>query len=62
MKLKNKINQERDKKLEIKRIMFKLDKKTSQNTMPVNEIKKQNQLQKILKAKTKQQKKIKSQN
>ena len=27
MKLKNKINQERDKKLEIKRIMFKLDKK-----------------------------------
>jgi hypothetical protein len=29
MKLKNKINQERDKKLEIKRIMFKLDKKTS---------------------------------
>ena len=30
--------------------------------MPINEIKKQNQFQKILKAKTKQQKKIKSQN
>ena len=43
-------------------MMFKLNKKTSQNTMPINEIKKQNQLQKILKAKTKQQKKIKSQN
>jgi hypothetical protein len=27
MKLKNKINQERDKKLEIKKMMFKLDKK-----------------------------------
>jgi hypothetical protein len=44
MKLKIKINQEKNKKIAIKRIMTKLDKKIKWNQMLKNKIEKQNQL------------------
>jgi hypothetical protein len=44
MKLKIKINQENNKKIAIKRMMTKLDKKIKWNQMLKNKIEKQNQL------------------